>query len=142
MISIVTDTELFFANLQKSRLATESYWQPAVAAPALPKVGEGGLGGLWRTVGPQHQCFLLRTTLVLSHLWPSVHPDRPVRLWISADHFPFKIHSLSGFNWSSCLRSWEVIIIPFYLQPCDIHAGPAEDMDTVYFRSGNSNLKK
>lgn len=88
--------------------------------------GESGLSGLWRTVVPQHQCFLFRTTLILSHLWPSVHPDRPVRLWISADHFPFKIHSWPGFSWSSCLKSWEVIIIPFHLQPCDIHAGPAD----------------
>lgn len=88
---------------------------------------ESGLRGLWRTVMPQRQCFLFRTTLILSHLWPSAHPDRPVRLWISADHFPLKSTHCQVSVGHPALKVERSLSFHFiYSQPCDIHAGPAD----------------
>ena len=77
---------------------------------------------------PQPHSFLFGAALnsLTSLAFDTSKPDRLLRWWIAADHVPFKTHSLSACNWSSCLRSWEVITIPFYSQLCDIRAGPAD----------------
>lgn len=112
--------------------------------------GDCGLNGLWRTALPpspasvfsvQHHSYSV-TSLAFN---PS-KPDLLVRcggLQLTTSLLK-SIHCQLLIGRPVFLRSEEVIIIPFYLQPCDTpcHCGLAVDLelavdvDTAYFRSG------
>lgn len=78
IISALTVTEFIlqtFRSQDTPQRVTNK--QPAVAASALP-----GAGTVDSTAcegqpcpHPQPQCFLFNTTLILSHPWPSTHPN-------------------------------------------------------------------